>query len=242
VLYVLDCEPGAELVLGWTRDTSREEYERRVADGTLGEILRRVPVHAGDVFYLPAGTLHAIGAGIRIFETQQASDLTYRIFDWNRTGADGKPRELHVEKAADVLDYRATFPAAVRTLAYEADGIAHTLLIADARFAVEHVSVTRGDAYVETDGRPLAITAMNAHLRVDADERAGALLEPWQTVVTPASAERVALVPGGEPTSALLVRPQPDRPSLRARAAAHADESSVSEFLAQFGASFLGRR
>jgi mannose-6-phosphate isomerase len=232
--YVLDCEPGAELVLGWTRDTSREEYERRVADGTLGEILRRVPVRAGEVYYLPAGTLHAIGAGIRIFETQQASDLTYRIFDWNRTGPDGKPRELHVEKAADVLDYRATFPGAIRTLSYEADGIAHELLIADPRFAVERLTITRGDAYVETDGRPLTLTAMGAHLRVDTDENAGALLEPWQTAVTPASAARIALVPGGEPTSALLARPQPDLPSLRARAAAHADESSVNEFFAQF--------
>ena len=116
--YVLACDAGAELVLGWTRDTSREEYERRVADGTLGDLLRRVPVQPGDVFYLPAGTLHAIGAGIQLFETQQTSDLTYRIFDWNRVGADGKPRELHVAKAADVLDYRASSRGAVRTLSY----------------------------------------------------------------------------------------------------------------------------
>jgi mannose-6-phosphate isomerase len=232
--YVLDCEPGAELVLGWTGDTSRDEYQRRVADGTLGEILRRVPVHPGDVFYLPAGTLHAIGAGIRIFETQQASDLTYRIFDWNRVGPDGKPRQLHVEKAADVLDYRATFPAAVKTLSYEADGIAHTLMIADPRFAVERVTITRGDAYVETDGRPLTLTVMGAHLRVDLDVDASALLEPWQTVVTPACNARIALVPGGEPTSALLVHPQPDLAALRARASSFAHENSVNEFFAQF--------
>ncbi len=87
--YVIDAQPGAELVLGWNRDTSREEYERRVQDGTLGEILRRVPVRASEVYYLPAGTLHAIGAGIIVFETQQASDLTYRIFDWNRVDAQG---------------------------------------------------------------------------------------------------------------------------------------------------------
>lgn len=239
--YVLDCEPGAELVLGWTRDTSREEYERRVADGTLGDILRRVPVRSGDVFYLPAGTLHAIGAGIRIFETQQASDLTYRIFDWNRVGADGKPRELHVAKAADVLDYRATLPGAVKTLSYEADGVVHALLIAEPRFAVEHVTIARRDAYVETDGRPLTITAMGAHLRVDVDASEGALLEPWQTVVTPACAARIALVPGGEPTSALLVHPQPDLGALRARASASADEKTVSEFFAQF-ADLLGTR
>jgi mannose-6-phosphate isomerase len=233
--YILDCEPGAELVLGWSRDTSRNEYERRVADGTLGEILRRVPVHPGDAFYLPAGTLHAIGAGIRLFETQQASDLTYRIFDWNRVGSDGKPRELHVQKAGDVLDYRATLPGAVRQLSYAEDGLERTLLIASARFLVEHVTVTRAEAYVLTDGRPLTLTATGAHLRVDM-EGAGALLEPWQTVVTPASAERIALVPGGERTSALLVHPQPDLAAGRSRAlAAGCDGPAADAFFAQFG-------
>jgi len=237
--YVLACEPDAELVLGWTRDTSREEYERRVGDGTLGEILRRVPVHPGDVFYLPAGTLHAIGAGIQIFETQQASDLTYRIFDWNRTGADGKPRELHVEKAGDVLDYRATFPGAVEQLSYEAGGLERTLLIADRRFLVERVAVTRLDAYVETDSRPLTFTAMDSHLRVDVGAENGVLLEPWQSVVTPASVARIALVPGGESTRALLVHPQPDLVAAKARAlAAGCERRAVVAFFEQFLASF----
>jgi mannose-6-phosphate isomerase len=234
--YILDCEPGAELVLGWARDTSRDEYERRVADGTLGEILRRVPVAPGDAFYLPAGTLHAIGAGIRLFETQQASDLTYRIFDWNRVGADGKPRELHVRKAGDVLDYRATFPGAVRQLSYAANGLERTLLVADENFSVEHVTVTRNEAYVDTDGLPLTITAMGAHLRVDTGEDASALLEPWQSVVTPASSPRVALVPGGERTSALLVHVRPDRARARERAlAAGASPDAVGAFFGQFG-------
>jgi len=236
--YVLACEPDAELVLGWTRDTSREEYERRVADGTLGKILRRVPVHAGDAFYLPAGTLHAIGAGIQIFETQQPSDLTYRIFDWNRVGADGKPRELHVEKAGDVLDYRATFPGAVEQLSYEDGGALRTLLIADRRFLVERIAVTRLDAYVETDGRPLTFTAMDAHLRIDVGPENGVLLEPWQSAVTAASAARIALVPGGEPTRALVVHPQPDLIAAKRRAlAAGCEPRTVDEFFAQFLAS-----
>jgi mannose-6-phosphate isomerase len=237
--YVLGCEPGAELVLGWTRDTSREEYERRVADGTLAEILRRVPVNPGDAFFLPAGTLHAIGAGIRIFETQQPSELTYRIFDWNRVGADGKPRELHVQKAGDVLDYRATFPGAVEQLTYVEAGLERTLLIADRRFLVERVAVTRLDAYVETDGRPLTFTAMDSHLRVDIGVENGVLLEPWQSVVTPASVARIALVPGGEPTRALLVHPQPDLAAAKARAlAAGCDRRAVGAFFEQFLASF----
>ncbi len=233
--YILSCEPGAELVLGWTRDTTRAEYERRVADGTLGEILRRVPVAAGEAFYLPAGTLHAIGAGIQLFETQQASDLTYRIFDWNRVGDDGKPRQLHVDKAGDVLDYRATFPGAVSQLSYSEDGLARTLLVADADFLVEHVTVTRNEAYVDTDGLPLTITTMDAHLRVDTGENESALLEPWQSVVTPAASGRIALVPGGERTSAMLVHVRPNLACARERAlAAGVAASVVDGFFRQF--------
>src|SRR6202453_3506012 len=128
--YILAAEPGAELVLGWTRDTDRVEYERRVADGTLGDILRRVPVKPGETYYLPAGTLHAIGAGIALFETQQASDLTYRIFDWNRVGNDGKPRELNVNKAADVLNYHQGMRNAVETIPYHYEGVDRVALVA----------------------------------------------------------------------------------------------------------------
>ncbi len=232
--YILACEPGAELVLGWSRDTTRAEYERRVADGTLADILRRVRVAPADAFYLPAGTLHAIGAGIQLFETQQASDLTYRIFDWNRAGADGKPRELHVAKAADVLDYRATFPGAVRQLSYSAGGLDRTLVIAAQNFLVERVDVRRDEAYVDTDGLPLTITAMGAHLRVDS-RNASVVLAPWQSVVTPAALERIALIPGGEPTSALLVHPQPDLRRARARTLdGGCDAAAVDAFFAQF--------
>jgi len=232
--YILACEPDAELVLGWTRDTTREEYERRVADGTLADILRRVPVQPGEAYYLPAGTLHAIGAGIQLFETQQASDLTYRIFDWNRVGADGKPRELHVAKAADVLDYRATFPGAVKQVSFAAEGLQRTLLIGDRRFVVEHVAVRTGEAHLAADGRPIVVMAMGAHLRIDAD-RASVVLEPWQTALIAAAAQRVTLVPGGTPTSALVVHPDPDLDALRAIVlGAGIDRSTVDAFYGQF--------
>lgn len=100
--YVVDAVPGAELYYGFKQETSREEAERRIADGTLTEILNAVPVKKGDVFFIESGTLHAIGAGILIAEIQQNSNTTYRVFDYGRLGADGKPRALHVEKALDV--------------------------------------------------------------------------------------------------------------------------------------------
>src|ERR1700694_2438775 len=120
-------------------------------------------------------------------------------------------------------------------LSYARDGLEHTLLIADPRFLVERVTVTRAEAYVETDGRPLTITAMDAHLRIDVDESESAVLEPWQSVVTPAAFPRIALVPGGEPTRALVVHPDPDLGAATERAlAAGCSRESVDAFMRQF--------
>src|ERR1700677_2159123 len=229
--YILAAEPGAELVLGWTRDTDRAEYERRVADGTLGDILRRVPVKPGEAYYLPAGTLHAIGAGIHLFETQQASDLTYRIFDWNRVGPDGKPRQLAVAKAADVLDFRATFPGAMTELAFAAGGIERTVAIADRRFSVERLRIANAGGAVATDGRPLAIMAMATPLTISS-EAGEVALRPWETAVVPAATTQVTFGGSGE---ALLVRVDPDLAALRAAAAAGGVAAdAVERFCAQF--------
>ncbi|MCL2434164.1 MAG: class I mannose-6-phosphate isomerase, partial [Clostridia bacterium] len=102
---VLDAEPDAYLYLGFARKTSREEVLSHIFDNTLTELLRRVPVKKGDVFLIPAGTIHAIGAGCLMAEVQQNSNVTYRVYDYGRFGNDGQPRELYVEKALDVLDY-----------------------------------------------------------------------------------------------------------------------------------------
>lgn len=106
----LEAEPGAYLYYGFAREVTREEFARAIENGTLTELLRKVPVKAGDVFFIPSGTLHAIGAGLVIAEIQQNSNVTYRVFDYNRVGADGKPRPLHVEKALEVTDLHPAKP------------------------------------------------------------------------------------------------------------------------------------
>ncbi len=102
--YVVDCDPGATLLYGFKHEISKEEFAARIADNTLLEVTNAVPVKKGDVFFIEAGTLHAIGKGILIAEIQQNSNTTYRIYDYGRVGNDGKPRELHVEKAKDVTN------------------------------------------------------------------------------------------------------------------------------------------
>ena len=103
--YIIQADPGAHLYAGFKQTITPYEYQKRVEDGTITEVLADHQVKAGDVFYLPAGRVHAICGGILLAEVQQSSDVTYRIFDYNRPGLDGRPRELHTALAAQALDF-----------------------------------------------------------------------------------------------------------------------------------------
>jgi len=103
--YVIDALPGSRLVSGFSVPMDKAEYTRRVVDGSLEEVLRYIEVKPGDVFLLPSGRVHAIGAGIFLAEIQQSSDITYRMYDYNRRDAQGQLRQLHVEEAGDAIDY-----------------------------------------------------------------------------------------------------------------------------------------
>ena len=103
--YVVAADKGAHLLAGLTQKITPEEYAAKVADGTITDVLARYDVHPGDVFFLPAGRIHAICGGCFIAEIQQTSNITYRIYDYGRLGLDGKPREVHTELAKDAIDY-----------------------------------------------------------------------------------------------------------------------------------------
>lgn len=107
--YVVGADKGAKLLSGLTQDITPEEYEEKVNDNTITDVLGRYDVRPGDVFFLPAGRIHAIGAGSFVAEIQQTSDITYRIYDYGRLGLDGRPRELHLEKAKEAIDW-TVFP------------------------------------------------------------------------------------------------------------------------------------
>lgn len=103
--YVVDADKGAHLRSGFAKQVTPAEYEASVEDNTITDILKDYEIHPGDLFFLPAGRVHSIGAGSFIAEIQQTSDITYRIYDFNRKDADGKPRELHTELAKGAIDY-----------------------------------------------------------------------------------------------------------------------------------------
>ncbi|MEI8200642.1 MAG: type I phosphomannose isomerase catalytic subunit [Eubacteriales bacterium] len=150
--YVLDAQEGAFLYYGFSRAVTREELRERIEDNTIIEILNRVTVKKGDVFFLEAGTIHTIGKGIMIAEIQQNSDSTYRVYDYNRTDSDGKKRELHIEKALDVINTNFVPGIPKEHAALQKPGYRVTRLASCVYFTVDHLSID-SFAKLECDGK-----------------------------------------------------------------------------------------
>lgn len=103
--YVMQADTGSRLIAGFNKPVAKEEYLKHLQDNSLMKIMNQIEVIPGDVFFMPAGRIHAIGRGIMLAEIQQTSNITYRVYDFNRKDAAGKSRELHTEEAVDVIDY-----------------------------------------------------------------------------------------------------------------------------------------
>lgn len=137
--YIIDALPNSYLYAGFKSSITEYEYKKRIADGSITEVLAKHEVKPGDVFYLPAGRVHAICSGILLAEVQQSSDLTYRIFDYNRPGLDGKPRELHTDLAAQALNFHVEDE--YRTI-YKEEGNKSNLVIDSPYFSVRVTEMT----------------------------------------------------------------------------------------------------
>ena len=108
--YIADAEPDAKLYVGMKEGISREDFQQAIENGTVDQVVHAISPKAGDSIFIPSGRLHAIGAGLLIYEIQQNSDTTYRVFDWNRMGLDGSPRQLHVEESMQCIDFTDVEP------------------------------------------------------------------------------------------------------------------------------------
>ncbi len=150
--YVLDAEPGAKLACGFSHDVTKERIKKGIEQGNLIRYLNYTPVHRGDVFFIPPGTVHAIGAGLLIAEIQQSSNVTYRVYDYDRVGSDGKKRPLHIEKALEVLNMKAgdTLRQKPRKVSYY-PGCSREILCRCKYFETERIVVSLGFAFSVTE-------------------------------------------------------------------------------------------
>ena len=157
--YVLHAEPGAKLIFGLRRGVTRESFRRALAEGRLESQLHYLPVQAGDAIFVAAGSVHALLKGTVVAEIQQNSDVTYRVYDWGRLGADGKPRPLHVEKALAVINFRQVEPGPYRPRPLPAGaGLTRAEISRCDYFVVERVMFRAGAVWEgRTGGRTLEI-------------------------------------------------------------------------------------
>jgi mannose-6-phosphate isomerase len=155
--YIADAEPGAELFVGLKRGVTREGFEKALAAGQVAECFHRIAVKRGDAMFLPSGRVHGIGAGLVIYEIQQNSDTTFRVYDWDRPGRDGKPRELHIPQSLESIDFGDFEPALITPSSHRMNGFTVSSLVDDELFSIDVV-------HAETAGQwePRPISALVA--------------------------------------------------------------------------------
>jgi len=195
--YVIDAKPGAVIYTGFRKKITKEEYLDCLSGKRMEEIINATPVRAGDAFFIPAGMVHAIGAGVLLAEIQQTSDVTYRIFDWDRTDVSGKPREMHTALALDAINFSLDTSNLIRkepelnkTVLLAESPYFHTSLITFDSPIIKDYSLTDSFIiYICTES--MAIIECFGHSE---ELRAG------ETILVPASADSVTIIPRGRAT------------------------------------------
>ena len=190
--YIADADEGAVIYLGFkNKNITREEYIKAVAEGTGADILQAVPVKKGDVYFIPAGTVHALAKGLNVIEIQQTSDITYRIFDWNRVDSEGKSRELHTALAVDAIDFESGVEECRRPYEPKAN---EEVNIVDCDFFKTDMLVVDGVAELDYAGRDSFTIYMCLEGRVELDmEGEKESLSAGEVLLIPASANEVVL-------------------------------------------------
>lgn len=192
--YITEAEVGAELYVGLKKGMTRAQFERGIREGTVAEAFHKVTVRAGDAMFLPSGRVHAIGAGLVLFEIQQNSDTTYRVFDWNRLDDQGKPRQLHIEQSLECIDFGDFEPNLVPAGA-DCD---ERRLVEHALFKAGEISLGSGDQRViETEARPVVVAVVSGEVEIG-NPRERVQLRGGEFCLLPAELEGVAMLSRGE--------------------------------------------
>jgi len=186
--YLLDATKDAALYAGFRHGTTRADFERALADGCAAELLHRIPVLPDDAMFIPSGRCHAIDAGCLIVEIQQNSDTTYRVFDWNRTGLDGKPRALHIAESLASIDFTDHEPSLAQPVG--------ETIVSCPLFKVERWTLTAPRADTSTDG--VIFTVLTGSVAC-----AGENFSPGEFFILPAAARDRTLTPAAQDTSLL---------------------------------------
>lgn len=186
--YVIDADHDSDIIAGLSKEITPEGYRARIANNSITEVLASHKSHAGDVFFLPAGRIHAIGGGNLIAEVQQTSDITYRVYDYDRRGLDGKPRELHVEEAVDAIDYKVYDNYVT---GYDRDAKGEVPLASCQYFDVQKITVEGQTSLQHYSSSFAVLICISGQCTIDIDREAACSISRGNTVLVAASARSV---------------------------------------------------
>jgi mannose-6-phosphate isomerase len=196
--YVIGTDPGAELIAGFSKAVCKEDFSDLVKNNGILDVVRHYPTQPGDAFFIPAGLVHGIGGGNLIVEVQQTSDVTYRIYDYDRRDAQGNPRQLHIEESKDAVDYRVTTAKADQ----KPCGDGTTEVVTCPYFAVKEIDVN--GAYVDDRSSKdsfLVLIAIDGAMTLQGDAST-VTLEAGETVLIPAAVKSLKITGNGRLISA----------------------------------------
>lgn len=204
--YILEADKDAHIYYGLKDGINKETLENHIKEGTVDQCLNKINVKSGEVYYIPAGTVHALGPGVRMAEIQQNSDTTYRIFDWNRVGLDGKPRQLHVEDSLAVTDFSAKYSKKAEPENIDQPSATRECFIKSEKFTFERISKINKKTILDTNKDSFhIITTISGDIKIkcaDGEEK----LEKWQTCLIPACCGKYEVEAEGESSFLLFYR------------------------------------
>ena len=204
--YVTQAAPWSELYAGLKRGVTRAEFEQKIKTGEVGKCFHHLAARRADALFLPSGRVHAIGAGLVIFEVQQNSDTTYRVFDWNRVGLDGKPRDLHIAEAMASINFKDFEPSLIQGALASGPNFNTRQLVNDPLFKVNEVTLRKDDFQLPKLPKPQIIGVAEGSVNVTGGGHA-IPLQPGQFCLIPACL-RTAMVSAATPATFLLINVQ----------------------------------
>lgn len=191
--YVIDADPTSRLRLGFAKQVTPEEYERSIEENTITDLLQEYDIHKGDVFFLPPGHIHSIGAGSFVIEIQQTSDITYRIYDFNRCDDNGKPRELHTELSKGAIDYTVIPDYRIY---YDAKPDTCTQLVSCRHFTTSLLRLTKKhEMNIEALDSFIVLICVSGNGTVTDDNGDSMTMRQGESLLVPASAKELVIAP-----------------------------------------------
>ena len=197
--YIAAADPGAELLVGLKHGVTRATFAQAIAAARVAECFHRIPVKGGDAMFLPSGRVHAIGAGLVIFEIQQNSDTTFRVYDWDRVGLDGKPRALHIQESLESIDFTDAEPSLVNTAPCTTGELTIRPLVRDPLFNVDLVHAESATTLELLQAGVRVVACVQGHVVA----KGGGVSQPigaGQFCLLPADISAASLAPGAGAT------------------------------------------